>query len=77
MQYDDQHSQQKDAGRSLKPFKSNSLGANSACGQHTADGVNHAIKWKIDLLCCHGDKIQDTSLPIGPPEETVRGIFNK
>lgn len=27
----------------------------SAHGQLTADGVNHAIKWKIDLLCCHWD----------------------
>lgn len=34
-----------------------SVGANSACGQHAADGVNHAIKWKIDLLCCHRDNI--------------------
>lgn len=51
-----------------------SAGANSACGQHAADGVNHAIKWKIDLLCCHRDKLQ-YSLPIVPPEETRRGIF--
>lgn len=27
--------------------------AHSARGQLTADGLNHAIKWKIDLLCCH------------------------
>lgn len=46
-----------------------SVGAHSARGQHAADGVNHAIKWKIDLLCCHRDKLQ-YSLPIGPPEET-------
>lgn len=52
-----------------------SVGAHSACGQHAADGVNHAIKWKIDLLCCHRDKLQ-YSLPVGPPEETVRRGFN-
>ncbi len=67
---------QKDAGQSLKPLQTQlSVGANSACGRHAADGVNHAIKWKIDLLCCHRDKLQ-YSLPVGPPEETARRVFS-
>lgn len=49
---------------------------NSAHGQHKADGVNHAIKWKIDLLCCHRAMLQYT-LSMGLPEENVRGILNK
>lgn len=70
------HSQQKGCRSIPEALQTQlSIGANSACGQQAADGVNHAIKWKIDLLCCHRDKLQ-YSPPTGPPEETVRGIFN-